>query len=122
MSRHIFFTSHKSFEISVQLGWDRPLSGYFLVVEKERISIPSDDEPDMHVECYLYSNLEDKDLFKSLGMCRDLSYFETKLRELRIKVPQQIFDNVRRDGESNMGNKFVVYRMENGMLVTEQKY
>lgn len=35
MSQHYFYTQHNGMKTVVLMGWDRPLQGFFLVVQKE---------------------------------------------------------------------------------------
>lgn len=35
MSQHHFHTIHNGQETHILMGWDRPMQGFFLVIEKE---------------------------------------------------------------------------------------
>jgi hypothetical protein len=74
MSQHYFDTSLGDEPITVMLGWDRPLQGYFMLIESTQR------------DGYIYSNLEDIDLVKCGGFASSLDYFIDKMRELGVVV------------------------------------
>jgi len=78
----------------VVLGWDRPIGHFFMV-----IAIPEQEE-----EEFLYSNLDELDPF---GL--DLAYYKAKLDELGIQAPPGIFEQIARDKEMRVGNRYVTY-------------
>lgn len=41
MSQHHFYTTHEGVGAHVYMGWDKPLQGFFLVIEKDN----DEDEP-----------------------------------------------------------------------------
>lgn len=91
--------------VQVTMGWDRPLGYFHLVIELED---PSEDEED-----YLYSNLEDP----TGGFVKDLRYYESKLNQLGIRIPQQMFVDTSQDQCNNVGNLVALYR-EDGSLIS----
>lgn len=110
MSQHFVNTKLNGEKIVVLLGWDRPLSGYFMVVTKpfERTDHEGETYPD---EEYLYSNLKDPNL--KFGVSRQLEYFKKKLTEIAISIPDEIFHIIINDGKLNMGNDVHCYDVVN---------
>lgn len=103
MSQHIINTTdQRGKRVSVQMGWDRPLQQHFLVVEE--LDATDDGEGN-----YLYSNLADP----MAGGCRDFSYFEDKLSELGIEVPEEMVFEVVADQFNNVGNRYVNHTPSN---------
>lgn len=98
MSQHSFHTAHRERPVQVLMGWDRPLSGYFLVVE--RLDTEDDDER------YLYSNLDEE-----ISHPPSVEPFLKVLQELGIKVPPEMIEEVQADGMRNVGNKIVRHVM-----------
>lgn len=99
MSQHIYNTTRKGSKVQVLMGWDRPLGGFFLVVE----DLQTDDD------CYLYSNLEDPTLVYCNGLPRNIAYFQVKLVELGLHVPDQMIQEIINDQKNNVGNRVVHY-------------
>ncbi len=99
MSRHHFTTTRNGKRVDVQFGYDRPTSGFYLVVESE----DADDDG------YLYSNLADEELQYCLGHPTTIDHFLGVLDRLQITLPQQMIDAVRADGEIRAGNKVLIY-------------
>jgi hypothetical protein len=81
--------------VTVLLGWDRPLGHYFLVIENDR----ADD--------YLYSNLNEPYPFD-----KSLDYYQSKLREFGISVPEVMFEQIKLDVAFNVGNRLVWYEAD----------
>jgi hypothetical protein len=102
MSQHIFHTQYKNDQITVLMGWDRPLQGYFMVIQKK---VNKTDD-------FIYSNLDDPHLAESGGFASTIEPFVKKLNELGIEVPLEMFDLVKLDGVFNAGNKQVFYSAE----------
>lgn len=108
MSQHIYKTTYQNRPLQVLMGWDKPLSGYFLVLAYE-------DSKEFE---NLYSNLEDPKLMQYGGLPPTIEPFLEKLLELGIEVPEAILDEVEMDGIFNMGNRVVVYD-EKGLVKTD---
>lgn len=70
--------------VSVHLGWDNPLQGYFLYIECE-------DENLINEAGLLYDNLAD------IGLTKDLSYFVEKLIEYQVLVDPDLLLTVWND-------------------------
>ncbi len=120
MSQHLIEAVTKEGQsVMVTLGWDRPLGGYFAVVEKKRIALgegsgafaQNDDDQGGEDENshFVYCNLDDVELADSYGMSSDVDYFVGVLEQLGINLPATMLEAVRRDGEMNMGNMQVLY-------------
>lgn len=105
MSQHYFETSHKGFPITVQLGWDRPMQYFFMVIRKpidlidEAMKVEDDD--------FLYSNWHENDPFG-----HDLHYYCEVLRHFRITVPESMFIEVQHDADRNTGNRLVHHQAD----------
>lgn len=102
MSQHVFRTTLNGQKIEVLAGWDRPLRGYFLVIgligHKDMI-----DEP------YLFSNLDIPESHP-----KSFDYFREVLEEIGICVPQEMIEEIIRDGAVNKGNKRVRHEITDG--------
>jgi hypothetical protein len=94
MSQHTYITKHQGRPITIQMGWDRPLQGFHMVIWYMDQS--SDDDQ------YLYSNLEDMDL--PAAQPSSLDPFLQRLIQLGIEVPSSMVALVHLDGEANTGN------------------
>ena len=75
----------------ILMGWDRPLQGYFCVIERG-------DE-------LLYSNLEDPILDENGGMSSILDYLLERIVERKLCVPQEMIDEIRADAAHNIGDR-----------------
>lgn len=92
MSQHWLKTTHQGKLVTVMMGWDCPLQGYFMTIFIDN----TDDKEDS----FLYNNLD-----LDLAHPKTLDPFIQALDELQIKVPAEMIEDVKRDGELNMGNK-----------------
>ena len=97
MSQHRYRVDLAGRPIQVNMGWDRPLGHFFMVVEDV------DADPDSE-EVYLFSNMESLNPFG-----QSLDQYRAVLDKLGIVVPEQMFEQVAIDGENNVGNRIVVY-------------
>lgn len=95
----------------VTVGWDRPLQGYFMLIERSGRTKGD--------EVFAYSNLDDKNLLNSFGLSPDLQYFEEKAKEFGIAIPRPVQQAVQQDGEVNTGNWQVGYDAQ-GCVLTYQ--
>jgi len=98
MSQHYFDATVSGNKVTVQIGFDRPLNGYYLVILDES----QEDE-------VLYSNL-----FESVPHPETLDIFLQRLNEYSIELPSQMIQEVLEDGEKKMGNKRVRHSIHNG--------
>lgn len=110
MSQHYFQTESRGRSVTVLMGWDRPTSQFFLVVEggQQDQSAGADDDD----EEYLYSNLWDTD-----ARDQDLGYFLEKLKDLGIEVPASMSDEIRKDQAANVGNRRVIHEKDGTFAV-----
>lgn len=92
MSRHIYRTrTRDGRDVVVTLGYDRPLDYVFCTVFDGQGEI-------------VYSNLSDEEAGTDQ---QDVSYFKGILLELRIRVPERVFAEVRGDQLRGVGNRTV---------------
>ncbi|MBQ4840015.1 hypothetical protein [Pseudoalteromonas luteoviolacea] len=99
MSRHYFNTEYQGNAITVLIGYDRPLGGFFMVIEN------ASQEEDL----YIYSNL-----YEQVTHPKSLEPYKSKLDQLGIFVPVEMLLEVEADGAALMGNKDVHHSIENG--------
>ncbi|WP_025807857.1 hypothetical protein V8U11_08220 [Pseudomonas chlororaphis] len=109
MSRHHFETIHKGFPITVQLGWDRPLDYFFLVIHKPEAL--TDSAMSLDDDDYLYSNLHERNPFNL-----HLDYYRQVLRYFGITVPESMFIEVQSDAEMNVGNRDVLHQADGSFI------
>ena len=111
MSQHIFTTLHVQTQcrVRVQIGWDRPMQGFYMVVMKAATEKLVDDD-----EGVVYSNLYD------VGHPEELTYFRRVADELEIRVPEVIWRNAYADSERNVVNHISFYDAAGNVLPAEQ--
>lgn len=97
MSQHVCPSVYQGQPVTIALGFDRPLQGFFLSVEL------------VEAEGFVYSNLNDPKLIYHGGLPDSLAPFIEKLDELGLSVPQIMIEQVELDGANNVGNRFVMY-------------
>lgn len=93
MSQHLFHTQHNDKPVIVQMGYDRPLQTYHMVVYEPG----REDDP-------LYSNLDQDDAF---GLTLD--DFRAALTDLGITVPESMFEQTELDAAQRRGNRYVTH-------------
>lgn len=90
MPRHEAQTTYNERPVSVTIGYDIPLHGWFMTIEPI-----GEDNPDASEESGLiYSNLDDPELVASHGFASDMGYFRRKLREMHIVMGDDFFNTV----------------------------
>jgi len=94
MSQHHLYLEHEGKNTHILMGWDRPMQGYFLVIEKDA----AEDEP-------YWSNLTHADdpYPKSIK-----PYLEV-LRDFNIDIPDSMIEALEEDGKTNAGNREVLH-------------
>lgn len=107
MSQHTFSTTFGNRPVTVLMGWDRPLRGFFMTIEY------ADDPED---EEYAYCNLDDPKLIASGGLPPDTEHFKTVLETMNVKLPQRMLDEIEADGKNNTGNRYVSYDAHGNIL------
>jgi hypothetical protein len=105
MSQHYFTTSLDGRPAFVMTGWDRPLGGYYLVIEMAADA----DEP-------FYSSLNDEALLPFGGLAPTLEHFKSKLSEFGLRLPDRMIREIEADGAANVGNRHVWYDQEGGIV------
>ncbi len=126
MSQHVFpATTSTGRAVEVLIGYDRPLHGFFLVVEAAELDtvaladwIGSGDNEDPEGDCFIYSNLMDIGLIDLGGHTLDLGYFKAKLALLGIGLPTTIESELQDDLRARAGNRFCEYDAH-GVLVPD---
>lgn len=84
MSQHYFPTSYEGRSVTVVVGFDRPLRGFFCFVERN-------DADEADGEAFVYSNLDDPKLTHCMGMAKTLKHFQKRLADLGFVVPRSMF-------------------------------
>lgn len=104
MSQHIILVSSKIISASVwiQLGWDKPMSEFYMVVFENLPGAAFYDEGNV-----LYSNSLDPN-----GSGKDLDYFKELASRLGLDVPESLWTAAREDKSSNVVNRTVFYSPE----------
>lgn len=107
MSRHTLETSADGGKpVRVLCGWDRPLQGYFLIVESLDDQDPGDS--------YLFDNL-----MLEHSHPKSFDGFYSVLRKMGIHVPEQLLTELYFDKEGNAGNKEVKHAVVSGKYARE---
>ena len=96
MSQHKFHTQHNGKPVIVQIGYDRPLGHYHMVVYEPGMP----DDP-------VYSNLDQDDAFDLT-----LDDFRTALANLRVAVPESMFEQTELDAANRVGNRYVTHQAD----------
>lgn len=97
MSQHFYTTSSSGNPVEVMLGWDRPLGHFFLVVRLLQLPHAGADE-------ILYSYLQQQDAFSLT-----LDDFRAALDDMKIVVPETMFEQVAEDQLNRISNRVVSY-------------
>lgn len=101
MSQHYFHTTHQDEPVSILMGWDHPLQGFFMIIERPECN---DDGAR-----YLFSNLNEEDSHP-----KSLRRFLDVLREFQLALPEEMINEVLKDKRINCGNKVVQHEIRNG--------
>lgn len=99
MSRHYFKTEYRGKAVTVLMGYDKPLGGFFMVIEDDG---REDDE-------YICSNL-----YEEITHPKSLSPYRARLEQLGIFVLDEMLMEIEADGAVLMGNKDVYHSIVNG--------
>jgi len=106
MSQHYFnATTSDGMPVVVLTGWDRPLSGFFLVISHANTMSMNDQELYSNglTDGYLFSNLD----YDGEAHPKDFDAFTGILNSYGITLPQPMLDDLLLDKEFNAGNKMV---------------
>lgn len=93
MSQRILKTKFQGKKVTVLAGWDRPLQGYFMVIEDRSGEL-------------IYSNLEDEDL---TYLEQEFEYFIEKAKSFGIQIPHNMLVRLHEDKVANIGNAESVF-------------
>lgn len=96
MSQHQFHTQHNGKPVIVQIGFDRPLGHYHMVVYE----LGNDDDP-------LYTNLDQEDAYEL-----SLDDYRNVLSEMGITVPDSMFQETEIDAAQRQGNRCVIHQAD----------
>lgn len=100
MSQHTFTAvTGDGRRVGVLTGWDRPLQGFFLVVEE----VGAEDEN------YVFTNL---DLPAGQSHPKDYRVFQRVLDELGVSIPDGLLEELLIDQALNAGNKRKIWTSE----------
>lgn len=99
MSQHYFRTTYENRPVTVVVGYDRPLRGFFCFVERADGAATDDTDE------FVYSNLDDPKLAASMGFSKSVDYFKRRLADLGLVVPASMFIESERDRLGNVGNR-----------------
>lgn len=105
MSQHVFASEYQGKPISILMGWDRPLQGFFMVIE-----VDGADE-------YIYTNLDDPTLAPFHGLPDSIDHFVEKLGELGLALPARMVQEIQNDSLANVGNRYVTYEQDGTVRV-----
>lgn len=130
MSQHFFTTvaviravsDEQNMPVKVTLGYDRPLDGFFMVIENlssgEFPWLEEDDgDEDDEDDGILYSNL-----FEAESHPQTLERFRQVLGEFSIELPPAMIDEVECDFIDRVGNRAVRHSLVDGAHVRELLY
>ncbi len=106
MSRHYFQTTYAEKPVEVLMGFDRPLNGFFMVIDY--LNEPENDEDDED-DGYIYSNMWEKNPHPD-----SLTPYLEKLAELDISIPAEMIQEIEIDGAFKTGNKHVRHAVVDG--------
>lgn len=102
MSQHNFYTDELGINVRVIMGWDKPLSQFYMVLFDETNKDDEDDEGQL-----LYSNVDDESAFLT-GV--DLEYFVAILKDrYGITPPTRMISEIRSDKITNVVNRVEIY-------------
>ena len=97
MSKHMADATHEWRPVQVSVGWDRPLQGFYLLVEYVDLADDAESE-------YVFPNLSQSNPFpRSLDPCRD------ELQGLGISIPESMFEQAQLDQHRNVVNRICVH-------------
>lgn len=119
MSQHIYPARVDGHGVQVQIGWDKPMQEFYLVIEYDT-PIPDLANRGEVLE-YLYSNLSDMVLRLKPERATDLGYFAQVLAGLGLPPIESVMNEVRRDRMHNAVNRVVRYDAQ-GVVQSQTKY
>ena len=102
MSQHTYQTEVEGQQVSITLGWDRPLGHFFMQI----VGIPQDTSKDAEAEV-LYTNLYEPNAFELT-----LDDYREVLSHMGIEVPASMFEQVELDQKANVGNRIATHNAD----------
>lgn len=115
MSQHLYPATYEGEPVSVLIGFDRPLRGFFMVIDKTTPASAgkaSEEGDDDHV----YSNLDDQELDPWDGLPPTMDHFLRTLKGLDIPALPNVIAEVQADQAGNVGNRTVRYDAAGNVL------
>jgi hypothetical protein len=114
MSQHFFHAVVEGHPVQVMMGWDRPLQGYFMSIERTDLPpVTLAESGDDAAARPLEDEFEDELVWDSMSLPnpfpRSLAVFRAKLAELGIRPPAGLFEAVEADARVNAGNRVVTH-------------
>lgn len=106
MSQHRFECVIDGQKVDVLMGWDRPLSGFFMVVQ---VLTPNGDGE------FLYSNLNNR-----VAHPPDMDDYLDWLYEHDVQLPAPMIEEIEMDAAEDVGNKYVRHSLVDGEHVRLQ--
>lgn len=107
MSQHSlkFYHEPTACVVRVQLGWDKPLQGFYMVALKEDQEDLADDD-----EGVVYSNLYD------VGHPSCQSHFRDIAKSLGFPVPEAMWRGAYSDSQYNVSNQHAFYDLSGNLV------
>ena len=105
MSKHCYDTVLGDENISITIGWDNLVKGFFMVIERSS----DEDEP-------FWSNL----INHQPPFPKTLDSFLRVIKNINIDIPQQMIDELLEDQKNNIGNKHVAHYLEEGKYFRQE--
>jgi hypothetical protein len=110
MTQHYYPTEHQGKPATIMMGWDRPLQGFFMVIEDSQ-----------NRGEYIYSNLDDPELIQFGGLPPCLDHFLAKLQALGLSVPDVMLNAIELDAALNEGNRRAEYNRDGSVKPQQNK-
>lgn len=95
MSQHYFTLSYKARPVQLLMGWDRPLQGYFMILQY------------LDNQKYFWSNLD-----QAVSHPKSLAPFLKVLADFEMYIPLEMIREIESDGLKNVGNKEVHHKID----------
>lgn len=123
MSQHFYPATYMGQPVIVMMGYDRPLRGFFMVIESAGDSasaapVFNHEEDD---DYYVYSNLSDFELLNCCGLPKTTDHFLKRLQEMDITAHPNVITAIKQDQVENVGNKTVYYDMAGNELANQDE-
>ncbi len=100
MSQHTAQSVQKGLDLEIVAGYDRILGGFFLSVQERSAKGEHD---------FIYDNMGDVELIEFGGQPPDWAYFDERLDQLDVTIPERMRKELLLDQERGTGNRVVYY-------------